>query len=68
MNRIEEKLYLEIVLDCENESCEEIFDPDEDARDPMEEWASKNAIQARTDGWKVTELGKVFCPKCAKAT
>lgn len=66
MNRLEEKLYLEIILDCENESCTESYESDSEASDPMEEWAKRNSSLAQANGWIITELSKVLCPLCAK--
>jgi hypothetical protein len=66
MNRLEEKLYLEIVLDCEIKSCTEFYDPDIEANDPMDSWAKRNASLASASGWKINGAGNVLCPLCAK--
>jgi len=62
MNRIEEKLYLEIVLDCE--SCGELFEPESDACDPMDKWAKINEAIAIKLGWHSNQEGNTFCKKC----
>jgi len=67
MNRIEEKLYLEIVLDCERQSCLEVYGPDTEAVDPMNEWASRNAALALKSGWSIDIKGKILCPYCSES-
>jgi len=66
MNILEEKLYLEIFLTCDGTSCTEMYDPDIEATDPLEQWASRNASLATANGWTVKNSSKVLCPKCAK--
>ena len=66
MKGIEEKLYLEIVLACENPDCSELYKPDVEAIDPMELWAKRNAELALAKGWKVGKENETLCPLCSE--
>ncbi len=68
MNRIEEKLYLEIWLCCENKECVNDFETNSDAKDPMEIWARVNSVLAVSQGWTVSSNGRVLCPLCSKTS
>ena len=68
MNRIEEKLYVEIWLCCEKDNCLNDFEPSSDAQDPMDEWAKENCKLAITQGWTISKIDKIYCPSCSKVT
>ena len=65
MNRIEEKLYVEIWLGCENEKCLNDFETNSDAKDPMEVWSKENGNLAIAQGWTVSSNGRILCPSCS---
>jgi hypothetical protein len=46
-DRIEEKLYCELFLDCERPGCTELFNFAESASDPMEAWSKRAATEAK---------------------
>jgi hypothetical protein len=64
-DRIEEKLYCELFLDCERPGCTELFDFVEAASDPMEAWSKRAAMEAKKLGWRVDLEGVIVCSKCA---
>ncbi len=65
VKKIEEILYCEIILACENVGCSEIYQPKVEANDPMAVWALENSIIATNIGWEVNGAGKVQCPSCS---
>jgi len=68
MNRIEEKLYVEIWLGCENDKCINDFETNSDAQDPMVIWARENSELAISQGWTVSREDRILCPVCSKAS
>jgi len=59
-----DKLYTEVLLTCDKEGCQSIFESTEPARDPMEPWSERAANEAEQQGWSVSRERFVACPKC----
>jgi hypothetical protein len=64
---LEEMLFCEFMLVCESHDCREFFEFEEVANDPMDAWAKRAAIEARSQGWTIGHTGLVKCAKCAAA-
>jgi hypothetical protein len=61
---LEEMLYCEFMLVCETHDCRNFFEFEEVAREPMEDWARRAAVEARRCGWAIGHTGLVKCPAC----
>ena len=63
-SKIEEMAYLYLAIHCER--CDEDFDINSEASEPVEDWAKAVANDAIRAGWTCID-GIVLCPSCIKA-
>jgi hypothetical protein len=62
LSKIQEMAYLHLSVHCEK--CGIDFEVNEEASEPVEEWAQRVAEGAVEQGWSCLNDGTIICSKC----
>jgi hypothetical protein len=66
VDKIEETAFLTLMINCDHCGASlDTFEADPPV-DPMDEWAWRFAVRARTMGWQTDDRGRIFCPECSR--